>query len=79
MGKKGSHTWDIIIQYHLCPHCHTVVESRKDWTYRAGKEFKKLTCPKCKKSITLTREYRGPIGPLMGDPPKPEFDWNGTI
>jgi hypothetical protein len=75
----GKHTWEIIIQYHECPHCGYVFESRTKWARQGKEETKNLTCPRCKKDFTLTRKYTGPIGPLFGEPPKPEFDWNGTV
>lgn len=76
MREKGTHTWDLYLTYHRCPNCGFIFESREDYVYRMGKYQKDLICPRCHHSYTLTKGQRPLIGPVFGEPPKPEFDWS---
>ncbi|MGK5593907.1 MAG: hypothetical protein ACSNEK_00935 [Parachlamydiaceae bacterium] len=75
MRKKGTHTWDLYLTYHRCPQCAKIFESRVDYHYQMGKLVKELECPYCGHHYHLEKEQKQ-IGPLFGDPPKPEFDWS---
>ena len=77
MSQKGSHTWDMILQYHRCPHCGHIMESREDFHYRLGKHVKDLECPKCHSQFTLTKTGKPGFGPLFGDAEVVEWDWTG--
>lgn len=55
---KGTHTWDIVVRYHRCPACGTILESRDDYTYRFGMYVKQLTCLHCGHAFTDTRRSR---------------------
>ena len=76
MSQKGPHTWDIIIQYHGCPNCGHIIESREDFKYRLGKYVKELQCPACQKQFTLTKSTKPRFGPFFGDPEVVEWDWS---
>lgn len=64
--NKGNHTWDIIIQYHRCPKCGVIMESRLDYEYRLGKYQKDLECERCGHRFTLTKKTKPTFGPLWG-------------
>jgi rubredoxin len=75
--QKGEHTWDMIIQYHRCPKCGHIIESREDFEYRLGGIYQKdLECPNCKNLFTLTKPRKPSFGPLIGDPQPTEMEWN---
>ena len=63
---RGSHTWDIVVQYHRCPACHAIQESREDYRYQLGKYIKDLECPKCHHHYTIVKRSRPMFGPLFG-------------
>lgn len=54
--KKGSHTWDIIIEYHRCPDCGKIQESRKPYEAYQGRYIKELTCPRCSSPFTIIKD-----------------------
>ena len=64
--QKGNHTWDMIIQYHRCPKCGAIIESRFDFEYRLGKYVKDITCDKCNHCFTITKKIKPTFGPLWG-------------
>lgn len=76
MTQKGTHTWDIIIQYHRCPHCGNIIESRQDYEYQMGKWLKEVICDRCKKATCFESKIKPKFGPLIGTPQPPEFDWS---
>ncbi|MBA3239500.1 MAG: hypothetical protein H0T62_14320 [Parachlamydiaceae bacterium] len=76
MKQRGSHTWDTVIQYHLCPNCKRIIESRVDFVYRLGKYIKELECPYCKKEITLLQPRKVRPGPFFGSEGPVEWDWS---
>lgn len=76
MTQKGEHTWDLVLQYHRCPVCGFIIESREDYQYRMGGVYQKdLECPRCKHRFTLTKPRKPTFGPLIGDPQPAEVDW----
>lgn len=76
MRKKGTHTWDLHLRYHLCPKCENIIESRTDFVYQLGEYVKELDCPRCHHHFQLKKNRESmPIGPLFGPPQPPEFDW----
>lgn len=74
--QKGTHTWDLYVHYHSCPECGAIIESRDDYEYQLGKYIKHLDCHRCGHSFTETKPSGKQIGPIFGEPPKPEFDWD---
>ena len=64
--QKGNHTWDIITQYHKCPKCGSILESRFDYEYRLGKYEKDLICDQCGHHFTLIKKTKPAFGPLWG-------------
>lgn len=75
MSQKGTHTWDLIIQYHRCPECGYIIESRCDFHYRMGKWIKELSCPRCSHQFTLENNKKPTFGPLIGSSQPPEVEW----
>jgi hypothetical protein len=75
MTQKGPHTWDLILQYHRCPKCGKIIESRENYTYRLGKYIKELQCTNCKENFTLTKPTKPIFGPFFGEPEVAEWDW----
>lgn len=75
MTQKGPHTWDIIIQYHQCPKCGYINESREDYEYRLGKYQKDIRCERCGNNFTLTKRARPSMGPFFGEGDHAEVDW----
>lgn len=75
MTQKGLHTWDLILQYHRCPKCGYVIESRNDFTFHKNRGVKEVTCSRCNHAFELTKERKSTFGPLLGTPQPPEFDW----
>jgi len=57
MTQKGEHTWDLIIQYHRCPYCEKIVESRDDYHYQLGSWIKEVTCDRCGRTFTLKKNW----------------------
>lgn len=75
MGQKGNHTWDLTIQYHCCPACDYIIESRQDYTYRLGEYYKYVDCVRCGKHFELRKHAHKTIGPFFGTPETPEMEW----
>ena len=69
------HTWDLYLRYHACPRCRHILESRQNYTYQLGRYYKNLTCPQCGLTWREEKKSPGPVGPLFGNPSKPEFNW----
>lgn len=66
MSQKGPHTWDIITQYHRCPECGYIMESRADFEYVLGRMEKELECPRCTHRFRITKPRPSTFGPLLG-------------
>lgn len=75
MSQKGLHTWDLILQYHRCPNCWAIIESREDFHYRLGSWVKEVACMRCGYVFELTKARKPSFGPLIGDPQPFEMDW----
>lgn len=75
MTQKGEHTWDLFIEYHRCPECGNIIESREGYTYRLGARYKDVVCSRCNHQFTVKKEEILTFGPLIGDPQPPEVDW----
>lgn len=75
MTQKGAHTWDIILQYHRCPKCGNIIESREDYQYILGKYQKEVECDRCHHVFTLIKNVKPTFGPLIGEPEPVEIDW----
>lgn len=75
MTQRGEHTWDLVLQYHRCPKCGFIIESREGFHYRLGKWVKDLVCDRCGNTYEVMRILKPSFGPLIGPPQPPEFDW----
>lgn len=75
MSQKGLHTWDLVLQYHKCPSCGAIIESRKDFHYRFGIWIKEVTCLRCSHVFELIKDRKPTFGPLIGDPQPFEMEW----
>lgn len=64
--REGNHTWDIRVEYHQCPHCGYIVESREGYEKRLDQLQKDLTCRRCRKEFTVTQQKKSDFGPLWG-------------
>ncbi len=76
MTQKGLHTWDLVLQYHRCPRCGYIIESRADFIYRLGSWVKDVHCERCGNAFEVTKVRKPSFGPLIGDPQPYEMDWN---
>lgn len=75
MSQKGLHTWDIVVQYHKCPTCGAIIESRHDFQYRNRSWVKEVSCVRCGHNFELIKDRKPGFGPLIGDPQPYEMDW----
>lgn len=76
MTQKGEHTWDLIQQFHRCPKCGFIFESRQDYDYRNMKYEKDLECPRCHLQFMVTKAVKPKLGSLLGQDEHVEFDWS---
>lgn len=76
--QAGTHTWDLYVRYHRCPKCGYIIESRDDYQYQMGNYVKELTCNRCKNTFTESMPSTKHLGPIIGKPTTPEFDWSGS-
>ncbi len=75
MTPKGSHTWCTILQYHLCPKCKRIIESRQDYSCRSGHYIKEMKCHYCGHEFTLTQTRKVQFAPLFGSEEPVEWEW----
>lgn len=76
MTQKGSHTWDLVVDYHRCPKCGFITESRQSFYSDAeGKWSKKITCGRCDGQFVVNKARKPSFGPFTGDPQPIEIDW----
>lgn len=75
MAQKGSHTWELVHHYHLCPLCNRIIESRQDYIYRLGQYVKEIECPYCAHFFTLIQKKKLRPAPLFGSEEPVEWDW----
>lgn len=75
MSQKGTHTWDMVIDYHACPSCGFIIESREKYEYKHKKYQKDLECNRCHHHFTVTKPSHVSFGPLLGEPQPVEWDW----
>lgn len=78
MTQKGEHTWDLYQDYHSCPKCGKIIESRQDYENRFGEYIKELNCPRCNNHFTIKKDQKFAFGPLTGDPQPIEMDWDSN-
>lgn len=64
--SEGSHTWDIVVEYHKCPECETVIENRNRYEKRHDKWQLEIDCTRCDCTFTVTKKMRPTFGPLTG-------------
>jgi hypothetical protein len=63
--KNGTHTYDIVIDYHKCEKCGNIIESRKGYVYQLGKYIKEVQCDRCSHTMTLERPHPVSFAPLF--------------
>jgi hypothetical protein len=73
--QKGTHTWDLVIDYHRCPQCGNIIESRTSYHYVSGKYQKEVECERCQNRFMAIKPTKLTFGPLIGDPQPTEIDW----
>lgn len=73
--QRGDHTWDVHVEYHRCPKCKKILESRKPFVYRLGKYVKEIECEACGHRFTEVKKRKPRFGPLIGDPQPAEVEW----
>lgn len=66
MNKGGNHTWEIIIDYHKCPACGLIIESRQRFNRKSGKWVKELNCSRCNHQFSIEKKPSVPF----------EMDWD---
>lgn len=76
MTQKGEHTWDLIQEFHRCPACGFIVESRDDYEYRNMKYEKELKCPRCQREFMAVKAVKPKLGSLLGQEDHVEVDWS---
>lgn len=76
MTQKGEHTWDLVVDYHRCPKCGFINESRVE--YQRGKDSltKDITCGRCGEKFTVSKKITKKFGPIFGNATPPEFTWD---
>ncbi|MCB1111717.1 MAG: hypothetical protein H7A37_05945 [Chlamydiales bacterium] len=75
MREKGTHTWDLVIQYHRCPECDYVFDNRQQYRYQLGHYIKDVECPRCHHEFRLEKNRKPVVGPFFGNGAPPEMDW----
>ncbi len=65
MTQKGTHTWDLIVDYHECPNCGYIIESREGYQLEGGQYIKNLECPRCHHKFIVTKGKKNSIFPLF--------------
>ncbi len=75
MTQKGLHTWDLVIEYHRCPKCGCINESRNGYSRNKDEWTKTVTCSRCGNQFVARKERKATFGPLIGDPQPIEIDW----
>lgn len=73
MTQRGSHTWDIIIDYHLCPKCQCIVEDRQNYILNSGQYVKEVKCPSCAHPFSVTKAKKSSWALFSGS--DTEWDW----
>lgn len=62
---KGTHTYDIFLEYLLCPKCGAIIESRANYQYRFGKYEKEVECDRCHHQFTQHKDLKPMFGPFF--------------
>lgn len=75
MTQKGSHTWDLVVDYQRCPKCGFINENREEFRYEMGSWIKDITCDRCGNHFTIKDKREPTFGPLIGTPQPPEVTW----
>lgn len=75
MVQKGSHTWELVWQYHLCPHCQHIIESRCDYTLNNNQLVKEITCPYCYQNFIEEKPLKRRSRSLFKSHEPVEWDW----
>lgn len=69
-----THTWDIHLHYHRCPHCGYIAENRDKFEYESLQFVKKVSCPRCKKEFKDAQKKQVRLGPFFTDSSNSEND-----
>jgi len=64
MSRKGTHTCDIVVDYHRCPECGYINENREKFRYQLGEYLKDVVCCRCGCEFVLKRERKPKFGPI---------------
>lgn len=75
MTQRGSHTWDMVIDYHLCPNCKRIIESRQNYLYTSGRCVKEIQCPYCEHAFSVSKDKKAHWSLFSGSDEVPEWDW----
>jgi uncharacterized C2H2 Zn-finger protein len=75
MSQKGSHTWDLNLDYHLCPKCKQIFEDRQAYTLKAGRYVKEMKCPYCEHLFSASKANKAHWSLFSGADEFPEWDW----
>jgi DNA-directed RNA polymerase subunit RPC12/RpoP len=73
---QGDHNWPLTLEYHLCPQCGAILESREAFRYQMGEWIKKLACERCGHKFAVKQKRKPKFGPLTGEEQPPEWDWS---
>jgi uncharacterized C2H2 Zn-finger protein len=65
MRVKGTHTYDLFLEYCRCPSCGYVMESRKEYENRLGKLEKEIECNRCDHEFTVSKQLKPVFGPFF--------------
>lgn len=75
MTQKGTHTWDLNLSYHRCPHCKKIFESRAGYVCEQGIYQRNLECTYCHHPYKEIKARNTAFNPFFGDPQPPEVEW----
>jgi uncharacterized C2H2 Zn-finger protein len=64
--REGSHTWDLVTDYHQCPECGTIIENRERYEKRFGGKELDIHCSHCDAAFKAVKKERITFGPLTG-------------
>ncbi len=75
MTQKGSHTWDLVIDYHVCPTCKRIIEDRQNYIRVSKRLAKEIKCPYCEHVFSAIKESKPQWALFSGNDEIPDWDW----